>query len=187
MVLVRGLNVDFPFPPYDCQLLYMEKVIEGLQESKNCLLESPTGTGKTLCLLCAVLAWREHQVVSRVDANMNALGGPSNLGGVMPDPMQRLKIVYASRTHSQLQQVIAQLKQTRYRPKISILGSRQQMCIHPDVSQMTGTLQINACRALTSNSQCSYKENLKKGFKQRFQMMPESHELKLAQAWSLPP
>ena len=29
---IRGVSIEFPFTPYDCQVSYMEKVIECLQE-----------------------------------------------------------------------------------------------------------------------------------------------------------
>lgn len=47
-----------PFAP---QLALMSKLLMGVQKGENCLLESPTGTGKTLALLCAALAWQKHQ------------------------------------------------------------------------------------------------------------------------------
>jgi regulator of telomere elongation helicase 1 len=60
---IRGVAVEFPYEAYKCQLVYMEKVIQALQEKQNAALESPTGTGKTLCLLCATLGWRKQEVV----------------------------------------------------------------------------------------------------------------------------
>lgn len=39
----------------------MSKLLAGVQKGENCLLESPTGTGKTLALLCAALAWQKQQ------------------------------------------------------------------------------------------------------------------------------
>lgn len=56
---IRGITINFPFEAYDVQKVFMEKVIYSLQSKQNGLLESPTGTGKTLTLLCAALAWRE--------------------------------------------------------------------------------------------------------------------------------
>ena len=56
-ITLDGFDVFFPMKPYQVQIDYMEKVIESCKKSENALLESPTGTGKTLCLLTATLAW----------------------------------------------------------------------------------------------------------------------------------
>ena len=39
----------------------MEGVIQALENQENGLLQAPTGTGKTLCLLCACLSWLYHK------------------------------------------------------------------------------------------------------------------------------
>ncbi len=44
--LIRGVPIEFPYPAYECQQIYMEKVIQAVQQEQNALLESPTGTGK---------------------------------------------------------------------------------------------------------------------------------------------
>ncbi len=37
-----------------------------------------------------------------------------------------------------------------------ILGSRQQMCVHPTVSRMNGPACNQACKALTAKRQCPW-------------------------------
>jgi regulator of telomere elongation helicase 1 len=58
--MIGDLDITFPYQPYPCQVQYMEKVISACQQGKNALLESPTGTGKTLCLLAASLSWQRR-------------------------------------------------------------------------------------------------------------------------------
>ncbi|KAL1736853.1 helicase C-terminal domain-containing protein [Schizophyllum commune] len=54
---------SFPYPqPYQIQLDLMRHLYEVLESKKISIVESPTGTGKTLSLLTASLTWlRDHQ------------------------------------------------------------------------------------------------------------------------------
>ncbi|XP_013403717.1 Fanconi anemia group J protein homolog, partial [Lingula anatina] len=38
-----------------------KSIVKGIERGQNCLLESPTGSGKSLALLCSALAWQEAE------------------------------------------------------------------------------------------------------------------------------
>lgn len=57
---VAGHTIRFPHSAYGVQLGFMSKVLETLKSHSNALLEAPTGSGKTLSLLCGALAWQEQ-------------------------------------------------------------------------------------------------------------------------------
>ncbi|KAK3810651.1 MAG: helicase C-terminal domain-containing protein [Linnemannia gamsii] len=59
--LTHGIRIKFPFTPYKSQQDMMSKIVEALQTKENALLESPTGSGKSLALLCGALAWLEAE------------------------------------------------------------------------------------------------------------------------------
>ncbi len=59
--IIGGHEIFFPFVAYPCQKVMMDKILNALRKSQNALLESPTGTGKSLALLCAALAWQTKQ------------------------------------------------------------------------------------------------------------------------------
>ncbi|XP_015502633.1 regulator of telomere elongation helicase 1 isoform X1 [Parus major] len=175
-ITLNGITVDFPFQPYPCQEAYMAKVLECLQKKVNGILESPTGTGKTLCLLCSTLAWREHfkdtisarKIAQRMngvelfpDRPLSSWGTAATDGDVPTYYTDIPKIIYASRTHSQLTQVINELKNTVYRPKICVLGSREQLCINPEVKRQEGNhMQIYMCRMKVMARACHFYNNV---------------------------
>ncbi|CAH1268165.1 DDX11 [Branchiostoma lanceolatum] len=52
----------FPFEPYDIQKGFMTKLYQTLEEGKVGIFESPTGTGKSLSLICGALKWlQDHE------------------------------------------------------------------------------------------------------------------------------
>lgn len=52
--------MGFPFQPYTIQCDLMRVIHTTLDESKIGILESPTGTGKSLSLICGTLSWLER-------------------------------------------------------------------------------------------------------------------------------
>mmetsp|Transcript_10844 Transcript_10844/g.24855 ORF Transcript_10844/g.24855 Transcript_10844/m.24855 type:complete len:1037 (+) Transcript_10844:52-3162(+) len=157
---IDGTQVDFPYEAYECQLAYMHSVIRALQSGHHALLESPTGTGKTLCLLCATLGWRRRRAAEISQARMSWEHQALHPAEV---PVQIPQIWYASRTHSQLKQVVRELKRTSYKPSSVVLGSREHFCVHTSVSRQTGARQNAHCRRARDENRCRYYVNFRKG------------------------
>lgn len=67
---ISGVPVSFPVKAYPSQMAMMSKIIGSLQKGRNCLLESPTGSGKSLALLCAALAWQRSETEAIRDYNL---------------------------------------------------------------------------------------------------------------------
>lgn len=74
-------NYGHPFQPYDIQLQLMHQVYNTLESGKKIgIFESPTGTGKTLSLICPTVTWlrrnkahymgKSKETSSSVDGNL---------------------------------------------------------------------------------------------------------------------
>ncbi|GIY04856.1 hypothetical protein CDAR_232831 [Caerostris darwini] len=170
--VINGVQVLFPFQPYSVQEEYMKKVIECLQKGVNAILESPTGTGKTLSLLCSSLAWLEsykaQQQLSVIQNSNNSNTGifddlKSVLNGLVGNwdsgsNFMAPRIIYSSRTHSQLSQAVQELKRSNYKHvKSIVLGSRNQLCLHPEVSKAPNpTAKVYMCRSKIMSKTCPF-------------------------------
>uniref|UniRef100_A0A1A9ZWC9 General transcription and DNA repair factor IIH helicase subunit XPD n=1 Tax=Glossina pallidipes TaxID=7398 RepID=A0A1A9ZWC9_GLOPL len=138
-ISVDGLLVYFPYEYiYPEQYAYMLELKRTLDAKGHCLLEMPSGTGKTATLLSLIVAYMiEHPEVIR-------------------------KLIYCSRTVPEIEKVIAELqnllayyeKNAPQPPAIIglVLSSRKNMCIHPEVSkEREGKAVDGKCYGLTAS------------------------------------
>ena len=145
-IIIDNIEIFFPYEPYPNQIIYMEKIIQqfnkkyvnkDLEFQSISALESPTGTGKTLCLLCSTLAW------------VNTMKRQNKFFG---------SIIYTTRTHSQISQVIAELKKTCYEPRIAILSSREFSCINTELKN-SFTSNVLDIKCAKDHKACKFYKN----------------------------
>lgn len=101
----------------------MSKVVDAVSTATYAALSMDTGTGKTLSLLCPILSL------------------------IKDDPS--IQLIYASRTHSQLQQVKKELRKTVFADLMTSthIASRDHYCMEDSVrSNKTGDELNTACQ-----------------------------------------
>ena len=148
---ILGIEVYFPYEPYPNQKTYMEKVIEACKNKTIAGLESPTGTGKTLCLLCASLAYLKYERERIIKERQNNFDVIDN-----NEKIRQPVIFYTSRTHAQLSNVIQELQKTCYRPRNAIISSRDQMCVNELIKGFHGHTLNMKCQFAQKKNQCRY-------------------------------
>lgn len=135
---VDGLTVYFPYDYiYPEQYEYMLALKRGIDAKGHCLIEMPSGTGKTGTILSLVVAY------------------------MIEYPQTVKKLIYCSRTIPEVEKVVAELKNlmeyyNKHAPGKQnltgvVLSSRKNMCIHPVVKREREGKAVDAqCFAMTA-------------------------------------
>ena len=240
-----GVDMEFPGIPYPVQQALMREAYAGMSEGGLSVLESGTGSGKSLSLLCTSLAWlRDMQrevITDRIlqgkDDDMDvekipiwakrklaegaiceateilvkwedsrkasrnhveALNACSSEGNrntglkrklvsvgvditsavaddwllqdsaekgissqIGYEPNLRVQVYVCSRTHSQLGQLIRELRKIKSHQKFTsvTLGSRSQLCVHPLRPSGGNSIVMNDfCRSIVDSADgCQYR------------------------------
>ncbi|KAK6826007.1 hypothetical protein PG990_002673 [Apiospora arundinis] len=134
---IDDLPVLFPYPRvYPEQYAYMCDLKKTLDGEGHCVLEMPSGTGKTVSLLSLIVAYQQHKPEHR-------------------------KLIYCSRTMSEIEKALAELQalmkyraeELGYVEEFRGLGltSRKNLCLHPTVKREKSGAVVDAkCRSLTA-------------------------------------
>ncbi|OAG30001.1 DNA excision repair protein ERCC-2 [Nematocida displodere] len=158
MIIRLGeVEVFFPLEKiYPEQVQYIKELFEVVQGKGHCLLEMPTGTGKTIALLSFLVSYQVHLMTQGVGSEQIKKEGMKRTQNVF-------RLVYCTRTTAELEKVLAELKGLyayikEYIPDLEYTGigmaARRTLCLNEEVLKEKETKLINkACKHLKNNCQ----------------------------------
>uniref|UniRef100_A0A914XVM4 Helicase ATP-binding domain-containing protein n=1 Tax=Panagrolaimus superbus TaxID=310955 RepID=A0A914XVM4_9BILA len=175
---------------YPSQQIAMGKVIQALNKKQNVLIESPTGSGKTMALLASSCAWLQRHKLQQIclqhpsDADNSGIQNDNN--NIVPKTdvstdmkctcieKKKIQIYYATRTHTQISQVIKEFERLPYgresgdkQLRHTILASREQSCVNVELREhaIKEVKDLKeACKEATDLRNCKYRNNLFKKY-----------------------
>ncbi|TYG45008.1 hypothetical protein ES288_D11G140700v1 [Gossypium darwinii] len=136
---IEDVTVYFPYDYiYPEQYSYMIELKRALDAKGHCLLEMPTGTGKTIALLSLITSYS------------------------LSEPETSIKLIYCTRTVHEMEKTLAELKllhnyQIKHLgPQARLLAiglsSRKNLCVNPTVLAAENRDSVDAgCRKLTAS------------------------------------
>jgi len=115
---------DFAFPgmPYPVQIEFMRSAYRAMSSGGLAVLESPTGTGKSLSLICSAMTWLKNNRLSMVEKRLQAY-----LGADGEDNQDAPKWLVAQHAQSNTDQAISLIaewseRKTILRDRVSRMG-----------------------------------------------------------------
>ena len=169
-------DFKFPFDPYAIQVGLMEDVYQALTKCNGGVFESPTGTGKSLSIICSAFAWLRDSKIEeakkdpelyRVSRSSPRLLPVANVPYSVPQEPKLVtegvrikdKILYLTRTHSQISQLVQEIKKTAWSesedcPKVTLLASRKYYCIKEGVKNSRDV--DKECYSARDSNECEF-------------------------------
>ncbi|KAI5171010.1 DNA excision repair protein ERCC-2 [Nematocida sp. LUAm3] len=150
-MIIRLGEIELFFPKkkiYPEQLQYIKELMEVVQGKGHCLIEMPTGTGKTICILSFLMSYQIH-LMSHGQGHLKIKNNIIRNEGIF-------KIVYCTRTTAELEKALIELKDLHayvksYLPGLHYTGiglsSRKRVCLHAPVKNKKTSHEVNiSCR-----------------------------------------
>lgn len=144
---------------YNGQTRFVSDAALAIQEKSVALLESPTGTGKTLAALLAAIYYLE-------DSFDVPAGVLPEVEAVLREIYQKRNkvVIYGCRTHEQIEQVLSEAKRIHQASGLCFsavaFGSKNMTCIHPFVRKACDI--NNACRLAREKKKCTFYNEVRK-------------------------